>query len=86
MAPDLPVASGHNSFWFAGPPPASTTTVVAVGFRAGALDRFCTSVEEVATIESAAGDANDEHGRSVTICRGLTRPWAQLWEELRHVG
>ena len=83
-APDLPVYSGHNSLWFEGPPPTDATTVVAVGFRAAALDRFCSSVDEVAVFDNPAGDANDEHGRPVSICRGPARPWPQLWEELRH--
>jgi hypothetical protein len=84
MAPELTVHSAHNSLWYAGPPPATATTVITVGMRASRVEQFCGSVEQVGVIDNEAGDANDEHGGSILVCRDLARPWDQLWNELRH--
>jgi len=30
---------------------------------------------------------NDENGGPILVCRGLRRPWAQIWDtEVRHTG
>ncbi len=83
--PDLPVYSAHNSFWLAGPPAATATTVVTVGYPDAVLERFCGSVRRVATVHNDAGLDNHEEGRAVQVCTDLTRSWPAVWDELRHL-
>ncbi len=81
-----PVYSGHNGFGLWGPPPATTTTVVAVGFRRATLSRWFRHVEPVATVDNGVGVDNDEQGMTVWVARGPRRPWRQMWPAMRHLG
>lgn len=76
--------SGQNSYWDWGPPPASATTVIMVGFGEQSLGatRFA-SCERVATITNDAGAENDELGAPVHVCREPRTPWSELWPEFR---
>ena len=84
FAPELRVSSGQNSYWLWGPPPEDTTTVVLVGFRTSAADRWCGSVTSAGTIANDAGLVNDEAGRPLLICRDLRHPPGDLWALVRH--
>jgi hypothetical protein len=81
-APDLPVYSAQNSHWFYGPPPSSVTTVLAVGLRPSSMG-WCGATQPVGTIANDAGVDNKEHGRPITVCRGLTQPWPVIWDQLK---
>jgi hypothetical protein len=39
----------------------------------------------VTRVENDAGADNDEHGSSVELCAGTTRPWSRIWTSLRHL-
>jgi hypothetical protein len=81
----LPAAySGHNSFWFWGPPPAGDTTVVAVNIPARVLRRDFTSVRRVATFWNGLGISDQEQGAAIYVASGLKHPWAQIWRSYRH--
>jgi 4-amino-4-deoxy-L-arabinose transferase-like glycosyltransferase len=88
----LPTAvSGQNSEWWWGPGNPHATTVIAVAPGPTAapdyatyLNRFFTSVREVATLSNPYGVHNIESGGHVYICTGLRQPWSQLWSRLRH--
>src|SRR5262249_41496312 len=79
--------SGHNSYWWWGPPIASPTGVtIAVGYDRIGLTQLFRRVTLAATIRNAQGVANDEEGQSVWICHGLRAPWAAVWPELKSYG
>ena len=82
-AADIPVYSGQNSLWALGPPPASATTVIAVGYDAAQLRAWFTDVRQVATIDDGVHLDNDEQGNAVLRCSGLRTTWAVLWPHLR---
>jgi hypothetical protein len=86
LGPDrLPTAvSGHNSFHDWGPPPASTTTVIALGFSEDYLRRFFAEVEPVATTTNPYGVANEEYGQTVYLARRPTVVLADVWAERYH--
>jgi hypothetical protein len=86
FAPGVPVFSGHVALAELGPPPEHARTVVVVGYDEATLGRWCGSVERAATVDNGVGLDNDEQGRPVWVCRGLQRPWADLWPEVRHLG
>ncbi|MGW0433910.1 ArnT family glycosyltransferase [Micromonospora sp. NPDC003197] len=80
--------SGHLNFWRWGPPADSATgPVIAVGERVGRqLAPHCASATVVARHDNGYGVENEEQGQSIWLCRGLDRPWSQLWPELRRFG
>jgi Dolichyl-phosphate-mannose-protein mannosyltransferase len=87
FGPDLglPAAySGHNAYGDWGPPPEGSAPVIAIGLRhdTAELGR-CRSA---ATIDNRPGVDNDEQGTSVLVCSGPTRPWSEVWPELRSLG
>lgn len=78
-----PVLSSANSYWLRGyPDPAPTTLIVIGGDCAGALQNleFC---EVAGKITNRYGVRNEENGDNILICRGLRRPWSEIWPELR---
>ena len=77
--------SGHNGFWYWGPPHARPGPVVAVGIRESQLRRF-RGCRLAARIESSAGVDNDERGEPIYRCAAPLRPWPQIWPALRHLG
>jgi hypothetical protein len=80
-----PVYSGHNGYGEWGPPPAGTTTVLAVGsFDTGEPAAWFDTCRQVATIDT--GVDNDEDGAPLQLCTGPRRPWPALWPLIRHNG
>jgi 4-amino-4-deoxy-L-arabinose transferase-like glycosyltransferase len=81
----LPAAySGHNAFWYWGPPPASATTAVVVGYDRDQL-RFCGSVRLAARLNNHEHVSDDEQGAPVWICQP-DRSWAAIWPSQRDFG
>jgi 4-amino-4-deoxy-L-arabinose transferase-like glycosyltransferase len=84
-ADGLPAAySGHMSFWYWGPPPASATTAIVVGYDKSQLG-FCGSVRLAATLDNHVGVSDDEQGAPVWICQDLRSSWAAIWPSQRHL-
>jgi len=81
-----PVFSGHNAFADWGPPPETATTVIMVGnFTAAQLTSWFSGCRRVAELESPPGVHNEEDGAPVQVCRGLQRPWTEVWPSVRRV-
>ncbi len=79
--------SGHLGFWRWGPPPDSKTGPVVVigGWTSGELGAYCAEVTPKAKVDNGYHVDNDEQGVDVFVCRGLKRPWSQIWPSLRHL-
>jgi len=86
-AEGLPRAySGHNSYWWWGPPSPALGTAIVVGFGSDAapyLSRYFRSVTRAATVHNRYGVENQEQGCVVWLCRGQIRPWPQVWRQFR---
>ena len=81
-----PVYSGHNSFWYWGPPAADRTIVVHVGdWRPADWSQFFVGCHVVAHIDNGLGIDNGEQGTAISVCTGLRAPWTTLWPELRTI-
>jgi len=81
----LPQAfSGHNGFWYWGPPRDASGKVVLVGLPRGVEEAYFRGCRAVSTISNSAGVDNEEAGRTIAICAGPSRPWSRLWPRLRH--
>jgi 4-amino-4-deoxy-L-arabinose transferase-like glycosyltransferase len=81
-----PVYSGHMSYWYWGPPPATATTAIAVGFERWQLTRRCAQLSLAATLNNHVGVNDDEQGAQVWVCTGLRQPWRVLWPGLKDFG
>ena len=82
----LPAAyAGQDSFWYWGPPPASATTVLAVGFARSQLG-FCHSLRLATVLNDHLGDLSTEQGDQVWVCRQLRASWPGIWPSLRYLG
>lgn len=76
----LPAAySGHMGFWYWGPPPASATSVLGVGFDPGYLERFFASVRLVSRLDNHLQVNNDEQHAPVWLASRLRGSWMAVW-------
>lgn len=83
----LPTAySGHMGFWSWGPPPASATSVLGVGFEAGYLDRFFADVRLISRLDNHLEVNNDEQHAPIWFATGLRSSWTALWPLLKDLG
>lgn len=79
-----PVFSGHNAYWWWGPPREGVAPVVLVGYW---RDRSAfTGCSEVATLTNDQGVDNDEAGVPVWTCRGPQGSWQDVWPDLKRLG
>ena len=79
-----PVYSGHNGFWYWGPPPDSATDAVVTGdVSPELLSRSYMRCEVRSTVATPPGVRNDLTGVSVRWCTGRLQSWSVLWPELR---
>lgn len=84
-ADGLPAAfSGHNGFWYWGPPRASAATALVIGYDRDQLG-FCRSVRLAARLDNHLGVQDDEQGAAVWICQP-SRSWAAIWPSQRNFG
>ncbi len=78
-----PVYSGHNNYWFWGPPQQVDPVVIIVGGEGEEHQELFTSVERAAVTD--CGDCMPyENGNPVYVCEGLRRPVPELWPLLKH--
>ncbi len=77
--------SGHMSFWYWGPPPASATTAIVVGYPRGQLG-FCGSVRLATRLSNHEQASDDEQGVPAWICRNLHASWRAIWPSQRSFG
>jgi hypothetical protein len=79
------VYSGHMGFWYWGPPPASATSVLGVGFDPGYLQRFFAHVRLVARLNNHLQVNNDEQRAPVWLATGLRESWTLIWPRLKNL-
>jgi 4-amino-4-deoxy-L-arabinose transferase-like glycosyltransferase len=80
----LPTAySGHNNFWLWGPPPATSTTAIAINVDPALLHREFAHVRQVATFGNGLGVDDDEQGAPIYLATGLRSSWTQAWAAFR---
>lgn len=82
-----PVYSGHNAFGAWGPPPETVRTALVVGdVGEGDLGRWFGRCTLLLRYASPPGVDNEEDGAPFRLCTEPSRPWAELWPEVRHFG
>ncbi|MGI8456600.1 MAG: glycosyltransferase family 39 protein [Propionibacteriaceae bacterium] len=74
------VYSGHNGFWFWGPPPDTATDAIVIGdFSPADLAVGYSHCEVAGTVQTPPGVDNDLTGTPIRRCTGLRQPWSVLW-------
>jgi 4-amino-4-deoxy-L-arabinose transferase-like glycosyltransferase len=79
--------SGHNGYWWWGPPDApADAPVVAVGLGKADLDRSFTGCRLARRLDNGYGLDDDEQGAPVWVCRGPRGTWDSVWDDLEALG
>lgn len=78
--------SGHNSYWWWGPPVPSLGVTIAIGFDRGELTPFFGQVRLARRFTSPSGIDNDENGAPIWVGSDQLRPWPRIWPLFRHYG
>jgi hypothetical protein len=79
--------SGHNSFWWWGPPEPSMGVALLVGdWTPEELRPFFRTVSLASHVRSPYGIDNDENGTAIWIARDQVRPWPAVWPAFKHYG
>jgi len=76
--------SGHNSYWWWGPP-ANSTPVLTVGITVAQLRRMCATVTPAGQLDNGLGLRNHEQHAPLFVC-APRYPWSTLWPQLEHLG
>ena len=75
--------SGHNNYWLWGPGNATGDVLIVLSRDRAAVAARFESVEQVG--ETECGDCMPyENHLPILLCRGLHRPLAEVWPELKH--
>jgi 4-amino-4-deoxy-L-arabinose transferase-like glycosyltransferase len=78
--------SGHNAFWYWGPPSDASAPVIVVGFAQDEVGHFFQGCTTEARITNQANVNNEEQGQAVMVCARPIHPWSVEWPSLRHLG
>lgn len=78
--------SGHNSYWWWGPPSDTATEVLTVGLDRDYLTHFFADIQPAGHLDNTRDIDNDEQGAPLFICRTLRAPWPDLWPQAKHLG
>ena len=74
--------SGHMTYYFWGPPPDNTTTVLVCGIEKDVLGKYFESVTEGGTLSHPQGD-REFQGMPIYVCKNPHRSLADVWPEFK---
>lgn len=78
------VISPVNSFWMQGPPPETIDVLVVVGYPDNSAGSYFNSCELVGAVNNNFGVVNEEvELRDIYLCKGLRKPWVEIWDGMR---
>jgi len=79
-----PVYSAQNQLYFAGPPPADRTVVIAWTQGLRGLSRILEGCEQKAMLDNGVGVDNEEQASVIAVCHVPAAGWAAIWPQLQH--
>ncbi len=78
------VISPSNSFWMKGAPSETIDVLIVVGYPDGSANSYFNSCELAGAVSNSYGVMNDEAQlRDIYLCKGLRKPWAEMWDGMR---
>ena len=78
--------SGHNAFWYWGPPPDGAAPVIAIGLPADELTSQLTGCRLATRVDNGLDIDNDEQRTQIHVCSGPRRSWSEEWPDLERLG
>lgn len=76
--------SGQNALHEQSRPPDDTETVVVVGGQYAQVRMLFEECAVAGRLANGTDVDNEEEGLPIGVCRGPTRPWSTLWDDLQH--
>ncbi|WP_245921915.1 glycosyltransferase family 39 protein [Nocardia nova] len=76
--------SGHNSYWYWGPPPGSSQ-VLTIGLTRPTVERICVNPTPAGHLDNGLGIRNDEQYAALFVCAPRA-PWSAIWPHLQGLG
>ena len=80
------VVSGHNSYWWWGPPRRDGADTIAVDLPRPYLLTIFSDVRPAGRVATPHGVWTEERGDEIWLCTGQKLPWARAWPAARHYG
>jgi 4-amino-4-deoxy-L-arabinose transferase-like glycosyltransferase len=81
-----PAYSGHNGFAYWAQPFGQAGPVVVVGYADDSVrGRLFGACQQQATLDNGLGLDTQEQGVPVWVCGQPPRPWAETWQDVRHL-
>jgi hypothetical protein len=80
------VYSGHNELQRLPAPPASTTTVVTVGYGLEWIEKSFRTCFVAARLDSGLDVHSEEQNAPVRVCTGRIAPMSHIWSQAAHLG
>src|SRR5258708_15057760 len=81
-----PSYSGHNGYWYWGPPPPPTRIVLAVGVRRSVLESVSRAVRLETRLDNQLNVHPQEQNAPVWLCPERRSDWPPLWPRLLSLG
>lgn len=78
------VISPVNSFWAQGAPSETIDVLVVVGYPDNSASSYFNSCKLTGAVSNSFGVINEEAElRDIYLCKGLRKPWAEMWDGMR---
>jgi hypothetical protein len=80
--------SGHNNYWYWGPPPDDATAVLLVGpldHDYAVARRLCRKLARVGETPTSQWNMPYERRRPIFACTDLVAPFSSAWRKLRYI-
>ena len=78
------VISPANSFWLQGAPDEDIDVLITVGYSEETAETLFNSCEVAGEVSNSYNVLNEEsNGGIILVCKGLQRPWTELWLVMR---
>jgi hypothetical protein len=79
------IIGGGNSLWYRGYGNPEPQTVIVVGFEGSYAGNFFSSCKYSDTVTNSYHVQNEESSRhtSLYVCRGVRKPWNEMWQQMQ---
>ncbi|MEV6278481.1 glycosyltransferase family 39 protein [Nocardia sp. NPDC051832] len=78
--------SGHNAYWWWGPPSDTASEVITIGIDPDRLTAVFADCRSAGHLDNGLDLDNDEQGEPILVCRNPRAPGSELWPEAKHLG
>jgi hypothetical protein len=80
-----PAYSGNRGYWYFGPPPESSDTLLYIGSNVGRILSVCNDPRKISVITNPGGFRHMNDEISIWICKRRGHSWSAVWPLLRQL-